>query len=240
MKKILSIDGFRYNSEERLREIKNTLEWNSKFFDVIHVWCQENEDYLKFKEYDSEKICVHNLNRTEMISMKQLYDFTNEVSNDEDFKFFTNSDTTFGEEIINFECEDNTFLLFTNRSMRDPSIGQSPEGYKHSDNDGLKMFNTQKILDRNWFMNDETIRSFVPCAHCGWAWKTKKFIAESGCFLGNQGGENCFLNKIYEAGFKPKSAAIRYPTYHNHRTNERTQRHNHRTYGMCLPSPEFV
>ena len=42
MKKILSIDGFRYNSEERLREIKNTLEWNSKFFDVIHVWCQES------------------------------------------------------------------------------------------------------------------------------------------------------------------------------------------------------
>ena len=101
MKKILSIDGFRYKTKERLDEIKNTLRWNSKFFDVIHIWCQETLDYDAFKEFDSEKIVVHNLNREKMISMKELYDFTNEVSNDEDYKFFANSDTTFGEEIKN-------------------------------------------------------------------------------------------------------------------------------------------
>jgi hypothetical protein len=44
-KKILSIDGFRYKSIDRLNEVKNTLKWNSQFFDEIHIWCQEEEDY---------------------------------------------------------------------------------------------------------------------------------------------------------------------------------------------------
>lgn len=240
MKKVLSIDGFRYKTKERLDEIKNTLRWNSKFFDIIHIWCQETLDYDAFKEFDSEKIVVHDLNREKMISMKELYDFTNEVSNDEDYKFFANSDTTFGEEIKNYHCEDDWFILFTNRSMRNPNIGQNPEGYQLSENDGLVLFNRDGIIDRNWFQDDVSIKSFAINAHCGWSWKTKKNIGESGCFLGYQGGENCFLTKIFEAGFNPKAGVIKYPTYHNHRTSEKTDRFNTRVGGSSLSNSNYL
>jgi hypothetical protein len=240
MKKILSIDGFRYKTKERLDEVKNTLRWNSKFFDLIHVWCQENADYDAFKEFDSEKIIVHNLNREKMISMKDLYDFTNEVSSDDDYKFFANSDTTFGEEIMNYNCEDNWFILFTNRSMRDPSIGQFPNGYQISDNDGLVLFNRDGIVDKNWFQDDDSIKNYAINAHCGWSWKTKKNINEGDCYLGTQGGENCFLTKIFESGFDPKAAVVKYPTYHNHRTSEKTDRFNKIVRGASLSHSNYL
>jgi len=224
MRKILSIDGFRYKTEERLNEIKNTLRWNSKFFDIIHVWCQEVLDYEKFEEFNSEKIIVHNLSRVDMISMKDLYDFTNEVSTDEDFKFFANSDTTFGEQIMEYDCPDDWFILFTNRSMRDPQIGQNPEAYQLSKDDGLILFNRDGILDTNWFQNDESIKPFAISAHCGWSWKTKKEMPKGNCYLGTQGGENCFLNQMISSGFIPKAGVVKYPTFHNHRTNEKTER----------------
>ena len=240
MKKILSIDGFRYKTKERLDEIKNTLMWNSKFFDTIHIWCQENSDYDAFKEFDSEKIAVHNLDRENMISMKELYDFTNEVSNDEDYKFFANSDTTFGEEIINYSCEDNWFILFTNRSMRDPIIGQNANGYQLSENDGLILFNKDLIIDKTWFQDDDSIRNYAVNSHCGWSWKSKKLMGEGNCFLGTQGGENCFLTKIFESGFDPKVGVIKYPTYHNHRTNEKTERFDKIVGGSSLSNPNYL
>jgi hypothetical protein len=240
IKKILSIDGFRYKTKERLDEIKNTLMWNSKFFNTIHIWCQENADYDAFKEFESEKIVVHKLNREKMISMKELYDFTNEVSNDEDYKFFANSDTTFGEEIINYNCDDDWFILFTNRSMRDPNIGQAPNGYQLSENDGLMIFNRDLIIDKTWFQDDDSIRNYAISAHCGWSWKSKKIIEESNCYLGTQGGENCFLTKIFESGFNPKAGVIKYPTYHNHRTNEKTERFNIGVRGANLNYSDYL
>jgi len=239
-RKILSVDGFRYKTLERLSEIKNTLKWNSKFFDEIHVWCQEQEDYDAFKELESNLIILHNLNWTKMITMKELFDFTNQVSSDSDYKFFANSDTTFGEEIINYDCEDNWFILFTNRSMRDPSIGQTHDAYVQSENDGLILFNRDGLLDTNWFQDDNSIRNYAINAHCGWSWKTKKIIEESHCLLGTQGGENCFLSNILKTGYKPKAGVIKYPTYHNHRTNERTERFNTRVNGESLNYTDFL
>jgi len=240
MKRILSIDGFRYKTKERLDEIKNTLIWNSKFFDTIHIWCQENADYEAFKEFDSEKIIVHNLNRDKMISMKELYDFTNEVSNDDDYKFFANSDTTFGEKIVNYECDENMFILFTNRSMRDPNIGQTHDAYKLSENDGLVLFNRDGIIDKTWFQDDDSIRPYALNAHCGWSWKSKKPIEEGGCYLGYQGGENCFLSQIINAGFDPKAGVTKYPTYHNHRTSEKTERFNNVNHGSSLSHSHYL
>lgn len=240
MKRVLSIDGFRYRTEERLKEIKNTLLWNSKFFDTIHIWCQETADYDAFVEFNSENIVVHNLNREKMISMKELYDFTNEVTENDDYKFFANSDTTFGEEIKNYECGDDWFILFTNRSMRDPNVGQKPEAYKLSENDGLVLFNRDKILDKNWFQDDSTIKRFAINAHCGWSWKTKKIIEEGDCFLGYRGGENCFLSRVLDAGYSPKSGVLKYPTYHNHRTSEKTERFQVQVYGSSLTYSDFL
>lgn len=240
MRKVLSIDGFRYKTVDRLNEIKNTLRWNSKYFDVIHVWCQEPADYEAFVEFNSEKIIIHNLDRQYGISMKDLYDFTNEVSSDEDYKFFANSDTTFGDEISDYICEDNWFILFTNRSMRDPKIGQNPQAYQLSENDGLVLFNRDGILDPSWFQDDESIKSFAINAHCGWSWKTKKPVQEGDCYLGTRGGENCFLTRIFEAGFDPKAGVLKYPTYHNHRTSEKTDRFNTQVKGSSLSYSNYL
>lgn len=239
-KKVLSVDGFRYKTSERLSEVKNTLKWNSKFFDEIHVWCQEQEDYDSFKELQSDVVILHNLNWGKMISMKELFDFTNQVSSDSDYKFFANSDTTFGEEILNYNCEEDWFILFTNRSMRDPSIGQTHDAYVQSENDGLVLFNRDGFLDRNWFQDDNSIRSYAINAHCGWSWKTKKNIEEGDCYLGTQGGENCFLSNILKSGYKPKAGVTKYPTFHNHRTNERTERFNTRVNGESLNYADFL
>lgn len=240
MRRILSIDGFRYKTSDRLNEIKNTLRWNSQFFDLIHVWCQETLDYEKFVEFNSDKIIVHNLNRGEMISMKDLFDFTNQVSEDDDYKFFANSDTTFGEEIVNYSCPDDWFILLTNRSMRDPNIGHKPEGYHLSENDGLMLFNRDGILDKNWFQNDESIGPYAITSHCGWSWKTKKEINEGKCYLGTQGGENCFLTQIFRAAYKPKAGVLKYPTYHNHRTNEKTERFQSWVTGARLTQSDYL
>lgn len=235
-KKILSIDGFRYNSPERLKEVKNTLRWNLQFFDEIHVWCQEELDYFAFSDCKNKKVFLHNLKRTNMISMRELYDFTNSVSSNNDYKFFANSDTTFGKEIQNYTCENDWFVLFTNRAMRNPEIGQTHEAYVKSENDGLMLFNRDGILDPNWFHKDEnTLRYNSLVAHCGWSWKTVKQMNSSfDCFLGTRGGENCFLTQILNAGFQPKAGVIKYPTFHNHRTDERTERHSVLTTGASL------
>lgn len=241
-KKILSIDGFRYKLKERLQEVKNTLMWNIQFFDEIHVWCQEEMDYESFLDCASEKIILHNLKRESPISMRELYNFTNSVSSPDDYKFFANSDTTFGEEIKNYFCENDWFILFTNRAMRNPEIGQTHEAYIKSENDGLMLFNRDKILDPNWFHKDENaLRNNSLVAHCGWSWKSVKNINnEFDCFLGTQGGENCFLTQILKSGFQPKAGVIKYPTYHNHRTDERTERHSIFTTGSFLKPSDIL
>lgn len=234
-RKIHNIDGYRYKSAERLSEVKNTLKWNTQWFDEIHVWCQEKLDYEAFKDMESEKVILHDLDRLEPISMQDLYNFANSVSNPEDFKFFANSDTTFGPKIVDYDCPENYFIIFSNRSMRDPSIGQGPDAYKHSENDGLVLFNRDGVLDPNWFQNDDSIRPMSLAGHCGWSWKTPKVMnSVSPCYLGTQGGENCFLNYILSSGFDPRLGVVKYPTYHNHRTNERTNRHNTVVYGSHL------
>jgi hypothetical protein len=243
MKKILSIDGFRYKSEERLNEIKNTLRWNLQFFDEIHIWCQEELDYESFLDCKNNKTFLYNLKRVSNISMRELYNFTNSVADNNTFKFFANSDTIFGEEINNYECEDNWFILFTNRAMRNPELGQTHElGYVKSDNDGLMLFNRDGILDTNWFHKDETtLKVNSTVAHCGWSWKTiKEMNSKFDCFLGTQGGENCFLSQILAAGFEPKAGVIKYPTYHNHRTDERTERHNIGVTGSNLDYSQIL
>jgi hypothetical protein len=241
-KKILSIDGFRYKSIDRLNEVKNTLRWNLQFFDEIHIWCQESLDYEAFLDCENEKTILHNLNRTNNISMRELYNFTNSVSSPNDYKFFANSDTTFGKEIKNYSCEDEWFILFTNRAMRNPEIGQTHEAYVKSENDGLMLFNRDGILDPNWFHKEENIlRNNSLVAHCGWSWKTIKDMDDSfECYLGTQGGENCFLTQIFNSGFKPKAGVIKYPTFHNHRTDERTERHSIRVNGSFLSPTDIL
>lgn len=224
MKKILGIDGYRYKTQERLNEIHKTLEWNSKIFDRVFVFCETEDDYNSFKQYHNDNINVIFLN-SGRISMQKLYTLVNENSEPDDFKFFANSDTVFGEEFKNVEIDDDVFLLLTNRGMI------NDEGfYIKSEDDALNLFNQKLILDKNRFDGDDSVRRRLHHAMCGWGWKTPKPISgEYECFLGNPGGENCFLREVRKMGFKPKSGAIKYHTYHNHRTDERTDRFLTRT-----------
>ena len=45
MSKIQILDGFKYNTEKRNDEIFNTIKWNSKIFDRIHILCENLECY---------------------------------------------------------------------------------------------------------------------------------------------------------------------------------------------------
>jgi hypothetical protein len=219
MKKILGIDGFKYLTDERLFEIYKTLEWNSRIFDIVLVFCQTKEDYNAFKKYNSEKIKVFDLN-CDRISMQKLYTMVNENSDENDFKFFANSDTVFGEEFLNVSIDDDVFMLLTNRGM----INEDGK-YIKSEDDALMFFNNHLILDKNKFDGNDSVSRRMHHAMCGWGWKTPKPMSNKfTCFLGNPGGENCFLREIRATGFLPKSGALIYHTYHNHRTDERTER----------------
>jgi hypothetical protein len=233
MRKILTVDGFVYNSQERMTECSNTLIWNSNLFDEIHVMC-ENDLFKNFyqsliKDKDIKNIKVHLTNK-ERPTCKDQIDFCNSVADDQDFKFFANLDTTFSEDLSKLKNYnfDQTFITFSNRAMRNHN-----NTYLPMDGDPLDVFNKTGYLnmDPTLWNNHSKEGGVWQVAHCGWAWIDKKQIPEYNAMLGNPGGENVLLRQVRAAGYKVRSAAVICRTFHNHRSDVRTDRHYNRIGG---------
>lgn len=229
MKKILTVDGFIYNNEERITECKNTFRWNSNLFDAIYIMCEDLnqfafwtnvvDEYKLFNVYPE----ITNIQRP---SCKQQMDFCNTKGDSNTLRFFANIDTLYTDSInklknYNFE---NTFFTFSNRAMRNYN-GE----YKPMEGDPLDVFNKTLSLDFTKFDYYSKEKPGPICvAHCGWAWIGIKETPEMGAYLGKPGGENRLLRQVRAGGYQVRSAAIICPTYHNHRSDIRTERYNER------------
>jgi hypothetical protein len=102
--------------------------------------------------------------------------------------------------------------------------------YKPMDGDPLDVFNKTGYLDMNpkLWNNHQQSGGVWQVAHCGWGWIDKKQMPEYDAFLGNPGGENLLLNQVRDAGYLVRSAAVICRTFHNHRSDIRTERHHQR------------
>ena len=227
MAKIQVIDGYKYQTQERSEEIFNTIRWNQNVFDKIYILCENQEYFDHYVFLQNEKVIVINLNTNSFISMQSMFDFANENSQDEDIKFLTNLDSIYTENLNDFSVENDFVYSFTNRSMRNPKIneGIGHGAYVREENDGLVLFNRDGVLEPNWFQKDEEIlKGYWNNAVCGWAWKTtKKLFFEKHCFQCYPQAEQCMMHTFRNSGYELKSAAIKYPTYHNHGSNEKTE-----------------
>jgi len=236
MAKIQVIDGYKYNTEERSQEIFNTIKWNSKVFDKIFILCEKIEYFEHYEFLNNEVIKVINLNKNEFISMQDMFEFININSLPEDIKFISNLDGIYSEKFKELEVEEDCVYSFTNRSMRNPNIngGKDHTSYVREENDGLNIFNRDGVLDPNWFMSDEELSfRYWMNAVCGWAWKTiKPLTYERKCFQCYSQAEQCMMDTFRNSGYRLKSAAFKFPTYHNHGSNEKTENNNHRTMGF--------
>ena len=227
--KIIGYDGFTYNGDKiRLNEILNTLRWNTKYFDKLLIFFKTQKDAevyesLKIFENVEFKILPEN---TPDLSMQDLFNLVNSNSQENDIKCFTNLDTIFSDSWNSVSIDNDVFMFLTNRSTED---GSSDGGVnKPSWTEGLNLFNQQGILDPTKFINynDNVLPSIYGrwfLAQCGWAWKTIKPISGKA-FLGHRGAESAFLREVRKASYKPFSGALKYPTYHNHCSNFRTDR----------------
>jgi hypothetical protein len=226
MKKIQVIDGFKYNTLERSEEIFNSIKWNSKIFDTIFILCENSEYYEHYKVLENDTINVIDYNKNEFISMQEMFEFVNNNSLPEDIKFLSNLDSIYTEQFHNLDVEDDYVYSFTNRSMRNPNVneGKDHNSYVRQENDGLILFNRDGIVNPNWFMRDEELRTgYWQNAVCGWAWKTVKPLTDTQkCFQCYSQAEQCMMFTFTNSGYRLKSAAIQFPTYHNHGSNEKT------------------
>ena len=227
MRKIQIVDGFKYKTSERSEEIFNSIKWNSKIFNTIFILCENLEYYNHYKVLENDTIKVINYNSNEFISMQEMFEFVNDNSNPEDIKFLSNLDSIYTKQFHNFDIESDYVYSFTNRSMRNPNIndGKDHNSYVRDKNDGLILFNRDGILDPSWFMRDEEVsKNYWQVAVCGWAWKTiKPLIFSRKCFQCYPQSEQCLMETFSNSGYKLKSAAIKFPTYHNHGSNEKTE-----------------
>jgi len=236
MAKIQVIDGYKYQTHERSEEIFNTIKWNQKVFDKIYILCENQEYFDHYQFLENQKVSVINLNTNSFISMQNMFDFANENSQDEDIKFLTNLDSIYTENLNDFSVEDGFVYSFTNRSLRNPKIngGIGHKAYFREEDDGLILFNRDGILDPRWFMKDEEMGAVLwRVAVCGWAWKTpKKLEYTQACFQCYPQAEQCMIDTFRNSGYELKSAAIKYPTYHNHGSNEKTENNKSGSMGF--------
>jgi hypothetical protein len=232
MRKIQVIDGYKYNTQDRSDEIFNTIKWNSKIFDKIFILCENTEYYEHYVVLQNEVIEVINLNQNNFISMQEMFEFINKNSSSDDIKFLTNLDSIFTERFKEIDVEDGYVYSFTNRSMRNPNIngGIGHESYVRDENDGLVIFNRDGIVDPKWFQKDEEMMvNYIHNAVCGWAWKTVNNLTYTDeCFQCYPEAEQCLMFTFRNSGYRLKSAAIKYPTFHNHGSNEKTPNNTHR------------
>ena len=228
--KIVGYDGFTYsNNPIRLNEIVNTLRWNIKYFDKMFIFCKNEEDlsiYANFNLGPKAFLEIFPEGLTEL-SMQDLFNLINKRSQPEDLKCFLNLDTTMSDAWLNAAIDDDVFMFFTNRTTED---GSATGGVGNlSWTEGLDLFNQKGILDSTKFMNynDPNLPSTIYgrwfFAQCGWSWKTVKPLSEK-TFLGFRGAEHAFLRDVRNAGYKARSGALKYPTYHNHGSNIRTDK----------------
>lgn len=228
--KIIGYDGFHYNgNQKRLNEIFNTIRWNTKFFDKIIIFFKSKEDANIYESLKNEKNIEFKIlpkNRSDL-NMQDLFHLINENSQLNDIKCFANLDTIFSSSWNTVSIENDVFILLTNRTTEDGSADGGIN--KPSWTEGLDLFNHKGILDPTKFVNyndpnlPKTIKDRWLLAQCGWAWKTIKAI-QGKSFLGTRGAEHAFLREIRKAGYKPLSGALKYPTYHNHCSNIRTDK----------------
>lgn len=229
MNKIQVIDGFKYKTDERNAEIFNTIKWNSKIFDKIFILC-ENTDYFEhFKILESDVIQVINLNEDGFISMQRMFNFVNENSNSEDLKFLSNIDGIYTEQFHELTIEDDCIYTFNNRSLRNPKYynGFGHSSYIREEGDGLDMFNKLGILDPTWFMKDQELDggNYWRKGVCGWAWRTVKNLNTDHemCYQCYPQAEQCMMSVFRNSGYVLKNAGMKFPTYHNHGSNEKTE-----------------
>jgi hypothetical protein len=225
--KILGYDGFKYKNDERQQEVINTIKWNTKYFDTMYIFSTSKEDYEYYLSLSNDKIKVEHIQGSSELSMQDIFNLVNQRSSPEDIKSFTNLDTIFSDSWNSVSIPDDVFMLLTNRSTEDGSPNGGVD--KPSWTEGLNLFNQKNILDPTKFVNynDPNLPSTLYgrwfSAQCGWSWKTIKPI-KGRAFLGHRGAESAFLREVRRAGYKPFSGALRYPTYHNHCSNTRTDR----------------
>jgi hypothetical protein len=236
LKKIQILDGYKYQTKERSDEIFNTILWNSKIFDKIFIVCENEEYYDHYKFLGNDTINVINTNKNTFFSMQEMFDFVNQNSSENDIKFLSNLDSIFTERIHELYVEENYVYSFTNRSLRNPNIngGRDHNSYVREENDGLILFNRDKNLDSNWFMRDEEIgHIYWQVAVCNWAWKTVKELRfAKPCFQCYRQAEQCLMHTFRNSGYSLKSAAVKFPTYHNHGSNEKTDNNAHGGMGF--------
>lgn len=239
MRKIQIVDGYKYNTKERMNEIFNTILWNSKIFDKIFIVCEKPEYYNSYKFIESDIVEVVNLNKNEFISIQEMFEFLNTHTSPDDIKFLSNIDSIYTEKIKTIEVENDFVYSFTNRSLRNPNIndGFGHISYVRSENDGLVMFNRDNVLDPTWFEKDEELlsRGAWAIAVCGWAWKTvRPLIYDEACFQCYPQAEQCMMTTFTNSGYNLKSAAIKFPSFHNHGSDEKTENNyksSHRHHG---------
>lgn len=228
--KIIGYDGFTYGgNEKRLNEVFNTIRWNTKFFDRILIFFQSTADILVYNSLKFFKNVEFILlpENTPDLSMQDLFNLVNQNSHNDDIKCFSNLDTIFSDTWNSIVIEDDVFLLLTNRTTEDGSINGGVD--KPSWTEGLNLFNQKGVLDPTKFVNyndpnlPSTLHGRWCVAQCGWAWKTIKPLGGK-FFLGTRGAENGFLIEIRKAGYLPRSGALKYPTYHNHCSDIRTNK----------------
>jgi hypothetical protein len=226
------VDGFKYKTEERNIEITNVINWNSKIFDKIHILCENLEYYEYYKQFQSDVVDVVNLDRSHLISMKEMFNYINENSNPEDIKFLSNIDAIYTDQFKNLDVEEDCIYTFNSRSLRNPNYnnGIGHETNIREENDGLVLFNRDGILDPNWFMRDSELNTgYWQNAVCSWGWKTIKPLSEShqDCFQCYPQAEQCMMSAFRKVGYTLKAAGIKYPNYHNHGSNEKTENNKH-------------
>lgn len=236
MNKIQVVDGYKYKTKERSDEIFNTIKWNSQIFDKIFILCENEEYFNHYLFLQNDVIRVINTGKNDFISMQDMYEFVNINSLPSDIKFISNLDGIYTENFRNLDVEEDYVYSFTNRSMRNPHVndGRDHNSYVRQENDGLILFNRDRILDPNWFMKDEEIMNrYWQNAVCGWAWKTTKpLVYEKKCFQCYPQAEQCMMHTFKNSGYRLKSAAIKFPTYHNHGSNEKTENNKHGGMGF--------
>jgi hypothetical protein len=236
MARIQIVDGFKYATKERNEEIFNTIRWNSKVFNKIFILCENQEYFEHYSPLQNDVVRVVNTNKNSFISMQHLFNFVNQNSLPEDIKFISNIDSIYTEDFLTLDVENDYIYSFTNRSMRNPNVngGKDHHSYVREKNDGLNLFNRDGVLDKNWFMSDEEISyTYWQVAVCGWAWKSVKPLSyEKECFQCYPQAEQCMMHCFRNSGYNLKSAAIKYPTYHNHGSNEKTENNRRGTMGF--------
>jgi hypothetical protein len=221
-------DGFKYDDISRMNEIWNTLKWNSKIFDEIVIICNSDQNYDAYSWLNgfNNVIKIIRLDLSE-ITIQNAFQIANRLFGQDTIKCYATLDCIFTDGCKSISVPDDTMLLLTDRNSYEieSQFGEPIDQQA----DGLKIFNKDGILDENKFVNynltnlDSNFQGRWLVSNSAWIWKSIKPI-DGTTIVGNVGAENTLLYYIRIAGYKIQAGGLKYKTYHNHNSNNRTNR----------------